>query len=146
MNDHTFEVIVEDDPDADHVRQLVAGLVAFNASSAVAEDRRPLAVFLREGSRIVGGANGYTRWQWLYVSHLWIDDALRGRGVGRQVMHAIEEEGRRRGCRAAWLDTFSFQAPDFYQAIGYRQFGELTGFPPDHTRHFLWKPLDPTSG
>lgn len=145
VSDDTFEVRVEDQPDPDHVSQLVAGLAAFNAASAGAEDRQPLGVFLREGGRIVGGADGHTHWQWLYVSHLWIDNALRGHGLGRQVMLAIETEGRRRGCRAAWLDTFSFQAPGFYQAIGYRQFGELPDFPPDHARHFFWKPLGPTT-
>jgi hypothetical protein len=57
-------------------------------------------------------------------------------------MAAMEDAAQRRGCRAAWLDTFSFQAPGFYQALGYRAFGELAGYPPGHTRHFLWKPLE----
>jgi hypothetical protein len=57
-------------------------------------------------------------------------------------MAAMEDAARRRGCRAAWLDTFSFQAPGFYRGLGYRVFGKLAGYPPGHTRHFLWKPLD----
>jgi GNAT superfamily N-acetyltransferase len=145
MNDDTFELIVEDDPDPDHDRQLRDGLNRFNAARVGADVRRPLGVFCRQRDRIVGGVVGYTQWQWLFVSHLWVDDVIRRQGSGRQLMRAIEDEGRRRGCRCAWLDTFSFQALDFYEAIGYRQFGELTDFPPGHTRHFLWKPLGAVS-
>ncbi len=60
-------------------------------------------------------------------------------------MTTIENHAWLRGCRGSWLDTFSFQAPRFYQAIGYQQFGELPDFPPGSRRHFLWKSLDEPS-
>ena len=44
------------------------------------------------------------------------------------------------GCRSAHLDTFSFQAPDFYKKLGYRVFGAID-YPPDHRRFFLQKRL-----
>jgi ribosomal protein S18 acetylase RimI-like enzyme len=137
-----FELIVEDIPDPEHVRQVVAGLVAYNASQAGPSSHKPLGVFLRVHDRIVGGADGYTHWQWLYVSHLWVDDAVRQQGAGRQVMAMMEDAARDRGCQAAWLDTFSFQALGFYQALGYRLFGELRDYPRGYSRHFLWKALD----
>jgi len=52
-----------------------------------------------------------------------------------------EDEARHRGAKNAYLDTFSFQAPDFYKKHGYRVFGELQDFPPGHQRHFLTKRL-----
>ena len=125
---------------------IVAGLVSFNASRTEREDRRTVAVLCRQAGRIVGGANGYTHWGWLSVSHLWVDDARRGQGVGRRLMASMEDEARCRGCRAALVDTFSFQAPGFYRAIGYRQFGELVDFPPGHIRHFFCKELEPSRG
>jgi GNAT superfamily N-acetyltransferase len=120
----------------------VAGLTAFNTSQAGLSNHRPLAVFLRANGRIAGGADGYTHWRWLFVSHMWVDDALRGHGAGRQVLAMMEDAARDRGCQAAWLDTYSFQARGFYQRLGYQQFGELRDYPPGHARHFLWKPLD----
>jgi len=39
------------------------------------------------------------------------------------------------------LDSYSFQAPDFYKKLGYQEFGLLEGFPAEHSRHFLWKEL-----
>ena len=141
MSPPPIEIMVEHAPDPDHVQKLVAGLMAFNRTRAETEDRQPLGVFLRMGREILGGADGYTHWHWLYVSHLWVDESLRHQGAGRKVMAAFEDAGRGRGCGAAWLDTFSFQALDFYLAIGYRSFGQLHDFPPGHTRHYLWKSL-----
>jgi hypothetical protein len=42
---------------------------------------------------------------------------------------------------SAFFDTFSFQAPEFYKQHGYRVFGELKDFPPDHTRYYMTKQL-----
>ncbi len=52
-----------------------------------------------------------------------------------------ELEARQRGARCAYLDTFSFQAPDFYKKQGYEVFGELRDFPEGHRRYFLRKQL-----
>jgi GNAT superfamily N-acetyltransferase len=145
VTDSDFDYNVENEPKPEHVSQVVAGLVAFNGGKAEIENRRPLGVFVSRDREILGGVDGYTHWQWLYVSHLWIRDELRGRGVGSQLMTRIEHEAQLRGCNASWLDTFSFQAPDFYNAIGYRPFGKLSDFPPGSNRYFLWKSLDDKS-
>jgi GNAT superfamily N-acetyltransferase len=125
-----FELTVEDVPDPEHVGQLVAGLTAYNTSQAGPANHRPLAVFLHVNDRIAGGADGYTHWRWLFVSHLWVDGTRRGQGAGRQVLAMMEDAARGRGCQAAWLDTYSFQARGFYQGLGYQQFGELRDYPP----------------
>ncbi len=56
-------------------------------------------------------------------------------------MQAAENEALARGCHGAYLDTFSFQAPDFYQKLGYEIYGKLDDFPKGHCRYFLRKKL-----
>jgi ribosomal protein S18 acetylase RimI-like enzyme len=68
-------------------------------------------------------------------------DEASPRGFGRQLLALAEEEARQRGAEYAYLDTFSFQAPDFYKKQGYEIFGELPDFPPGHQRYFLSKKL-----
>jgi hypothetical protein len=68
---------------------------------------------------------------WLFISHLWMAEALRGQRA--------EREAARRDCRRAYLDTFDFQALGFYQKRGYEVFGSLEGFPTGHRRYFLQK-------
>lgn len=133
---------VVDDPDAHDVRTVVRELVAFNTQRAGVEGHRPLTVFVRgPDSEVLGGALGYTHWTWLFVSHLWVADTLRGQGWGERLVSALEHAAVERGCRNAHVDTFSFQAPGFYERLGYTRFGELADYPPGFTRIFLRKPL-----
>jgi len=77
----------------------------------------------------------------LHIDLLWVKDELRGRGYGHHLLTLAEQEARQRGAKNAYLDTFSFQAPDFYKQHGYQVFGELQDFPPGHQRYFLTKQL-----
>ncbi len=72
---------------------------------------------------------------------MWIKEELRGCGYGHRLLTRIEDEARQHGAKNVYLDTFSFQAPDFYKQHGYQVFGELPDFPSGHQRYFLTKQL-----
>jgi GNAT superfamily N-acetyltransferase len=91
---------------------------------------------------LVGGVYGATIWGWLMIEGLWVRETLRGRGLGRQLLAAAEAAAVARGCRAAWLGTFDFQARAFYERTGYRVFGALKDFPSGHTHYEMWKALN----
>ncbi|WCM23536.1 GNAT family N-acetyltransferase [Paraburkholderia bryophila] len=117
-------------------------LSAYNAKFTV-RDFRLLRVFARDtDGSIIGGLLADTYWQYLEVHKLWVSEAHRNAGHASRLMNAAEDEARLRGCRHAFLDTFSFQAPDFYQKLGYREFGRLEEFNGKHERHYLYKRLD----
>jgi len=80
-------------------------------------------------------------WDWLYIDLLWVKDELRGLGYGHRILTLVEQEARQLGAKNAYMDTFSFQALDFYKQHGYQLFGELNDFPPGHQRYFLKKQL-----
>ena len=132
---------IQDIPDESLVRDLINSLVASNAREVPAEEHRRLAVFARSGEAVVGGCYGYTHWQWLFVSHLWVEERHRRHGLGSQLLEAIEEEGLQRGAVAVHLDTYDFQAPHFYLKLGYKVFGELDEYPAGHRRYFMFKKL-----
>lgn len=90
---------------------------------------------------IAGGALGELYWGWFHLDLLWIKDELRGKGYGHSLLMRTEEEARQRGARNIFLDTFSFQAPEFYQRYGYHIFGTLPDYPSGHQRYFLTKQL-----
>jgi hypothetical protein len=60
-----------------------------------------------------------------------------------RAIEAAEAAGaaRERRCRAASLDTFTFQTPNFYERLGYWEFGRLNDFPPAHARISFWRSL-----
>lgn len=137
-----MRLAVVDDPDERLRRAIIDGLVAYNGEHAQPERFRRFAVVAQApGGEVVGGALGETHWNWLFVSHLWLRGDVRGRGEGRRVMHLVESSAVDRGCDHVHLDTFGFQAPGFYETLGYQRLGSLDGWPPGSQRIFLWKRL-----
>jgi len=122
-------------------REVHKQLRAFNKQATGKIDYRPLAITLREGDEIVGALTGETYWGWLFIDALWVSEKLRGKNMGKSLVDKAESEARKRGVRNVYLNSFSFQAPDFYRKLGYREFGKLADFPKGHTRHWLMKAL-----
>jgi len=133
-----------DAPDLGVRDAIVRPLIAFNnIRASQPENYRPLAIILskQDSGEIVGGLWGGTNFAHLHIDLLFVPDNLRGTGLGRKMMLEAEKEAIARGCRGAWLDTFSFQARGFYERLGYTAFGILDDYPPGQQRIFLHKPL-----
>ena len=136
------EIVVTDNPDEAPREVILSGLIAYNTARVGDTDHRPLAVLAADGKGgVLGGLWGSTAYSWLFVQYFWLPESLRGQGLGSEVLRRAEAEARRRGCRAVWLDTFSFQARGFYERQGYGVFGTLEDYPPGHRRFFLRKDL-----
>jgi GNAT superfamily N-acetyltransferase len=103
---------------------------------------KPLDIFIRDGeNRLCGGLVGATYWDWLELDYLWLGSALRGRGIGRQLVSMAEAEAVARGCSRVWLRTYDFQARGFYEKLGYRVVGTLEDYPPGGALYWMRKDL-----
>lgn len=143
------ELKLHADPSDEAVHALVRRLVAYNTRVTGDEGWRQLLIDVHDDAgELLGGLAGSTFWGWLFVSHLWVRDDQRGRGLGGRLLAAAEAEAVARGCRHAYLDTFSFQAPGFYEQAGYQAFGVLEDFPAGsaHRRSFYVKRDLPGAG
>ena len=103
---------------------------------------QPLGIFVRDHQDMVAGLAGESYGGWLFIRYVWVSEALRGSGIGRELIGEAECRALERGCHSVWLDTFGFQAPGFYQKLGYEVFGELD-WSDVHKRFFLRKRLRP---
>lgn len=122
-------------------RAVLKGLRGYNRAKLGKVTFKEVAVTLREGEAIVGGVVGQVWCGWLFIQLFWIDEAFRGADRGTELIGKLEDEARAAGATQAYVDTFSFQAPSFYQKRGYRIFGELENFPVGHSRFWLTKAL-----
>jgi GNAT superfamily N-acetyltransferase len=89
--------------------------------------------------KIKAGLVGLTRWNWLLIEALWVDESLRQQGFGARLMKIAEEEAKRRGCTEAILDTFSGEAKGFYQRLGYQMFAQVDDYPSGYSFYQLKK-------
>jgi len=140
METHRLELVTE--PTLEDVRFLGDRIYKYNVEHTGRDDGQWLAVFLRaENEQIVAGLHGWTWSGWLKINYLWVSPEARRRGRGRQMLLMAEAEARKRGCSHATLNTYSFQAPDFYRRLGYRIVATIEGLPEGHRQHTLLKDL-----
>jgi GNAT superfamily N-acetyltransferase len=140
--DSSYRILPADKPTDAMWTAIGGGISRFNTQHAGSHNHTDLVFMLYDpDGNIAGGLIGETYWDWLYINLLFVKEELRGSGYGHRLMQLAEEEARKRGMKHAYLDTFSFQAPEFYRAQGYRPFGQLEEFPPGYQRIFFTKDL-----
>jgi len=123
-------------------RELWKGLEAFNrkAGGPLRSSRSMLSLRASSG-RLLGGLIMQSYWRETYIELLWLSGRARGAGLGAKLLKEAERHARRRHSRVIHLNTYSFQAPGFYEKQGYRRFGRISGSPPGESRLFYVKDL-----
>ena len=118
------------------------GLGDANAAAAPLHEVRPLSCFARTPSGdVVGGAVGRTWGACCELQQLWVAPAHRRQGVGARLVRLFESQSAARGCRLAYLETWSFQAPSLYRALGYEVRCTIEGFGPGLAKFTMLHPL-----
>jgi GNAT superfamily N-acetyltransferase len=125
-------------------KTILKGLVDYNRQKAGKQSGwHTVAVVLNDSrGKVLGGLSGWTGWSWMYVELFWLPEELRRQGHGRKLLALAEKEARKRGCIGMYLNTASFQAPDFYPKLGFKPYGVIDDFPPGHKTYFLVKRFD----
>jgi ribosomal protein S18 acetylase RimI-like enzyme len=130
--------IPRDAVDPGERKALATGLRGFTDAATGTNHRQPLGLLLPG----TGGLWGWIRHCWLFVELLGIPEAARGEGTGTRLMREAERIAASRGCVGVYLDTCSFQAPGFYEKLGYTRFGTVPDHPRGFARHFYARRLD----
>src|SRR5262245_55811353 len=130
------------EPTPDDVQYLEDRIYELNSRVTGIGNGEFLAFFVREGDRIVAGVCGNTWGGTCEIRQLWVEESQRHRGLGEQLLHAAEQEARRRGCTQIVLMTFSFQAPAFYEQNGFEVVATIADHPRGHRNLLMRKRLD----
>nr|WP_203566079.1 GNAT family N-acetyltransferase [Aurantimonas aggregata] len=104
-----------------------------------------LTLALTDEHGIDGGLIAQLYWDWMHVEILAVPERWRGQGLGRALLKEAEAVAAAAGCTGAWVDTYSFQSPGFYEKMGYAVFGRLPNYPKGEERIFFAKQLAPAS-
>jgi ribosomal protein S18 acetylase RimI-like enzyme len=94
----------------------------FNAKVTGYVDGRLLAGCVRnETGEVIAGFNGYTWGGSCELTNVWVHEQHRGQGLGALLLRSAEAEAAARGCLRIVLATHNFQAPGFYERMGYQR-------------------------
>lgn len=130
-------------PSGKDVDAVLAALVANEMASGRDGGYQPYAVLLRDepDGPVTGGLYGYQLFDWLFIQYVAVPPSQKGKGLGSELLARAEAWARSRGLAGLWLDTFAFQAKDFYEKLGFSVFGEIDDHPRGSSRYFLFKRL-----
>lgn len=106
-------------------------------------EAHPFAFFIRDArNQIIAGCNGSVIFGSIYTDQLWVHPAHRKNGLGRKLMEAVHDYGRKSGCSMATVATMSFQgAKTFYEKLGYVSDFDRPRYTQNSSCHFMRKEL-----
>jgi GNAT superfamily N-acetyltransferase len=119
-------------------------LVDFNRENVQfqqSEDWIDLSYVLKDGTeQVMAGINAILYcWNILYIDILYVEDSHRRKGYGKLLLDKTERESKKLGGYMSHLDTFDWQAKEFYEHLGYEVFGILENCPRGHNRYYMKK-------
>ncbi|HTQ98951.1 MAG TPA: GNAT family N-acetyltransferase [Candidatus Acidoferrum sp.] len=131
-------------PSQEEISVIYGGLVEFNAPHFPDLKEKKIASFVRNGDgEIIGGLSGVILFTSLYLNYFWLSESIRLLGYGSKLLAALELEAANDGLKNIFVDTYSFQAPVFYEKCGFKEVGRYANYPKEGVdKIFYAKQLD----
>ena len=115
---------------------------SYNRSIRETAESEPLNLYIEdEQGQLLAGLVAETFGNWLEIEYLFVKEDLRGQGIGSQLLQRAESEAKKRNCCFAFVNTYQFQAPAFYQKHDYQEVFTLKDYPCTGQRHYYQKDL-----
>jgi ribosomal protein S18 acetylase RimI-like enzyme len=145
MSSIEIEIRSDDHPELEAL--LEDRLYEFNSRTTSIFDGTLLSAAIEDDDgNVVAGMSGHTWGGCCEIRLLWVDESRRGSGLGTALMRAAEREAMRRGCHQIVLSTHSFQAPRFYERLGFRRLAFIPEYPRGHEQVIYIKSLPAEAG
>ena len=123
--------------------QIIGDLIrSYNRSKREAAESESLNLYVEDDSgQLMAGLVAEIFGNWLEIEYLFVKEDLRGQGIGSQLLQQAESEAKKRNCRFAFVNTYQFQAPAFYQKYGYKEVFTMKDYPYTGQRYYYQKEL-----
>lgn len=130
----------------DTIQKIISGINEYNLSkvSALSDTWTPLEYVIKnkDNEEIGGILAGIGYWNGLEIKTLWVKEEYRKKKIGTLLLTHAEEIAKKKRVTISMLDTFDFQAEEFYLKNGYTIIGEILDFPEGHKRIYFSKKLN----
>lgn len=139
---NNINIRITNDGNEQDINDIFNMLKVFNLSNREESQNVPIGIFYEDDNgKKLAGLTGETFGNWLCIHYLFVEERLRKEGIGSELLLAAEREAKERGCKYAFVDTFSFQAPKFYIKHGYKEVFTLNDYPYTGKRYYYTKEL-----
>lgn len=136
-----YKIVVDYTPSEADNAVVREGIIASN-ESIVGERDKEFSIFLKnDEGKVFGGIQAFLDSESVYIDILWIEKHLQKQGHGTRLLGAAEREALNNGCIFSLVDTWDFQAEQFYVKNDYERIGAIKNYWHGHSKIFLRKNL-----
>jgi N-acetylglutamate synthase-like GNAT family acetyltransferase len=135
-----IDYAIENNPDASADKMIRDGINNFN-SQIIHEKPTHFSIFAKDDTQIIAGALIFEHSDALYIDVLWCNEKYRKQGVGTKIVTMIGDVAKNKGLPKIFVDTYAFQAQDFYKKHGFYCIGIVPEYKLGHDRIFMRKDL-----
>lgn len=137
-----YKILYEKNPSKEDTNFLWEKITEIAIKTQGHQDHESFGFFIRNKNNCIqAGCNGFIFYGCLYVDQLWVDDLIRKKGCGTQLMQAAENLAKSKNCQFISVNTMNWEALDFYKKIGFYVEFERHGFDKNSIFYFLRKNL-----
>lgn len=88
---------------------------------------------------VIGGAIGKITFGWYQLTDFYLSEPYRKQGIGSKIIKRIEEFAKENHALGVKMESWNFQAPEFYKKLGYSVWAEFKDCPPGTVCYYLYK-------
>lgn len=136
-----MKLITDYNPSTSDIKIIKNGIAEFNDVKLNYKSGVLCILLKNEDNITCGGAFTWYDKESIYIETLWISEEFRNKSFGTKILHSVEKEAKKLGCAFCTLDTFGFQAEDFYLKNGYKRIGIIENYIRHYARIFLRKEI-----
>jgi ribosomal protein S18 acetylase RimI-like enzyme len=127
-------------PSPADVKCIYNGLAKFNSRYFEGLNEQQFGAFLKDSEAgIIGGITGKLLYTTCHINYLWISEEYRSNGLGKKMMRSVEAEVVKRKIENIFVETYSFQAPEFYRLFGFIEVGRYRDYPRSGTDKIVYR-------
>lgn len=121
----------------DEIDALEDHIYEHNSTRTGHYDAKPLSFVAELNGKLIGAVAGHTWGGVCDLRQVWVHPDYRHRGLGAELVRKAIAEARGRRCASIFLATFDFQAPAFYERLGFEAVAKIDARVTGHAEYIM---------
>ena len=118
------------------------GIKEFNKIYLKKWESKNISLYIKDLSgEIIAGLHGNYVNEYMRISNAWVKKQHRKQGLGTKLFKELENFARSKKCKYIQLDTYEFQALNFYIKLGYQLIATIPKWIKNYDNYNLRKEL-----
>ena len=134
-----MELITIEDPNENEIEPIVNGVIEYGLSQVGGIKPGKWAFHAKDSNMIIGGAIGRNHFSQFYLDHIWVEEANRSKGIGRQIHSEVIACAESCGCKRIQLNSLNKAAVTFYRGMGYETLATIEEYVDGFTLYYMAK-------